>query len=346
MGRIGKTIEELNRYGQQWLAALPGGQAEAPVAVVDATTTLQPELVEVTDFEPNPGQLRMFVHVPKRLPARPALVVVLHGCRQTAQGYDLGTGWSQIAERDGFIVCLPEQRGGNNPQQCFNWFTERSTTRGSGEAGSIAAMVEHLAVAHDVDRKRIFVTGLSAGGAMTATMLATYPEVFAAGAVIAGLPYRAAVSVGGALDVMSNGDRRSAADAADAVRGASEHAGPWPRLSVWHGTADETVTKDNAAALIAQWRELTGVRSAPSREESVRGQVHRVWLSATGAEQIEEYELADFGHGAPLDVAALGQAGPFLLEAGISSTLHIAEFFGLGSRHDGIIERVLRAARV
>ncbi len=329
MSRIGKTIEDLNRYGQQWLAALPGGQPEVSAAACETAQADPPGLVEIGDFGPNPGQLRMLVHVPQELPARPALVVVLHGCRQTAQEYDFGTGWSRLAARHGFILCLPEQPGGNNPQHCFNWFTERNTSRDSGEAGSIASMVAHLSHVHGVDPRRVFVTGLSAGGAMTAALLAAYPDVFAAGAVIAGLPFRAAVSVGCALEVMAHGDRRTDADAAATVRGASDHAGPWPRLSVWHGTADMIVTQENATALIGQWRSLMGLRSAPTREERVDGQIHRVWEDAAGVAQIEDHRLADFGHGAPLDAGALGQPGPFLIEAGISSTLHIAEFFGL-----------------
>jgi feruloyl esterase len=283
--------------------------------------------------------------VPKRFVENPALVVALHGCRQTAEGYDLGTGWSELAERDGFIVCLPEQRGGNNPHHCFNWFSERNTARDSGEAGSIHSMIQHLVATHGVDEDRIFVTGLSAGGAMAATMLAVYPDVFAAGAVIAGLPHRVAVSVGGALEAMAHGDRRSDADSGDAVRDASAHTGPWPRLSVWHGTADETVTQDNAGALIRQWRNLTGLGETPTREERVHGQVHRVWADANGAELIEEFQIDKFGHGVPLDSTALGQPGPFILEAGISSTLHIAEFFGLAPKRGGVLKRVLGAAR-
>ena len=347
MNRIGKTIEDLNRYGQQWLAALPGGQAEVSAAAVEMVAGEQPELVEIGDFGSNPGHLRMLVHIPQGLSGRPALVVALHGCRQSAQGYDLGTGWSQLAERHGFILCLPEQRGGNNSQQCFNWFTERNTARDSGEAGSIAAMVEHLSNVHGVDPRRVFITGLSAGGAMTAAMLASYPELFAAGAVIAGLPFRAAVSVSGALEVMANGDRRTGAEAAAIVRAASDHAGPWPRLSVWHGTGDTIVSQDNATALISQWRNLMGLRNAPTQEERVDGQIHRVWEDGAGVAQIEEYELADFGHGVPLEAAALGQAGPFLIEAGISSTLHIAEFFGLTPKPgNSVLARVLRAAGV
>lgn len=340
MGRIGKTIEDLNQYRQHWLSARPGGAAKPAEDV-----SRRPELAEISDFGPNPGKLRMLAYAPERPLDKPPLVVVLHGCRQTAEDYDRGAGWSQLAERHGFILCLPEQRRGNNSHTCFNWFTERNTARGMGEAGSIAAMVAHLVEAHGVDEDRIFVTGLSAGGAMTAAMLAAYPDVFAAGAVIAGLPYRAATSVGAALNVMSNGDRRTGLDAAAAVRGASDHQGPWPRLSVWHGTADDTVTHGNARALIRQWRKLNGLRAAPSREERVSGQIRRVWTDALGSVLIEEFQLDDFGHGVPLEAAALGEPGPFIMEAGISSTLHIADFFGL-RRKPGVMTRLRRAAGI
>ena len=104
--------------------------------------------------------------------AAPALVVVLHGCTQTAAGYDLGAGWSTLAERYGFVLLLPEQTPANNPKTCFNWFLPGDTARDRGEALSIRQMIEKTIGAHGVDRKRVFITGLSAGGAMTAAMLA------------------------------------------------------------------------------------------------------------------------------------------------------------------------------
>jgi feruloyl esterase len=352
MSRIGKTIQDLNRYRQQMLRAMPGGLGSVEDLFPQETGPAgEEQITEIADFGENPGNLRLLAYVPEKLPSRPALVVVLHGCRQTALGYDRGTGWSQLAREHGFIVCLPEQQSGNNANHCFNWFQERDTSRDCGEAASIRAMIEHLAVVHNVDRSRIFVTGLSAGGAMAAAMLAAYPEVFAAGAVIAGLPYRVAVTVGEAFEAMSRGDRRPGAEAAASVRAASAHTGPWPRLSVWHGTADETVAHGNARALVRQWRHLNGMRAAPTREEKVSGQTRRVWADARGTEIIEEFVIEGLGHGTPLDGAplvgaALGQSGPFLLEAGISSTRHIAEFWGLvpvrKGRRDGLQAMGLR----
>lgn len=332
MARIGKTIENLRAIREQWLRTLPSGADAFGMSTEDAGQ-VPPHLTEVADFGPNPGNLRMLSYVPDDLPAAPALVVVLHGCRQDATGYDIGSGWSELATQQGFVLCLPEQRRSNNPNNCFNWFQAGDIERGQGEAASIAAMVGHLVQQHGIDRKRIFVTGLSAGGAMTSVMLATYPELFAAGAVIAGLPYKCAISVQAAFESMSGGDSRSPEQAAESVRQASPHRGPWPRLSVWHGTADHTVTHGNAAGLTSQWAQLFDVDAAPAREEVVSGQTHRVWTDAKGAEVIEEYVIAGLGHGTPLeagpDEGQYGAPGPYLLEAGISSTYLIAQFWGL-----------------
>ena len=154
-----------------------------------AKQPVQTPLVEIAEFGANPGDLRMFSYVPENLQTAPALVVVLHGCGQTAAGYDLGAGWSTLAQHYGFALLMPQQQLSNNGQGCFNWFNPEDTARGSGEASSISQMVARMVNDHQIDAHRIYVTGLSAGGAMTTVMLATYPELFAAGAVIAGLPF-------------------------------------------------------------------------------------------------------------------------------------------------------------
>src|ERR1700735_579685 len=198
-------------------------------------------LVETKQFGTNPGDLRMFSYVPADLPPSAALVVVLHGCGQTAAGYDVGAGWSTLAKHYGFALLMPEQQPGNNAHGCFNWFNPEDTKRGHGEACSIRQMTARMVADHGIDPRRIFVTGLSAGGAMTSVMLATYPEVFAAGAIIAGLPYGAASDLREALSTMRATPVRTPHRLGDLVRNASAHKGPWPRLSVWHGNADGVV---------------------------------------------------------------------------------------------------------
>src|SRR5690606_13373617 len=122
----------------------------------------------------------------------------------------------------------------------------------AGEALSIRQMVAAVSARHSIDPCRIFVTGLSAGGAMTSVLLATYPEVFAGGAVIAGLPYGCADTMPQAFDRMRGHGLPDGVDLSALVRRASSHDGSWPTLSVWHGTADATVSQRNAQAIVDQ----------------------------------------------------------------------------------------------
>lgn len=302
-------------------------QAASARASVHATGR---PLREVTGFGSNPGALRMLCYVPEGLPAGAPLVVALHGCTQTAAGYDAGTGWSTLAEARGFAVLLPEQAQGNNPNRCFNWFEPGDTARGAGEALSIRQMVARMVADHGLDPARVFVTGLSAGGAMTSTMLATYPEVFAAGAIIAGLPHGAAASMPEAFEAMAGGKPRPAAELAAKVRAASPHRGPWPRVSIWQGDADATVRPVNADRIRQQWTTLHGLDAASQPAGLSAGHQVRVWRDAAGRPVVESHAIAGMAHGVPLDPAAgVGAAGPFMLDVGVSSTELIADFFGL-----------------
>jgi poly(hydroxyalkanoate) depolymerase family esterase len=183
-------------------------------------------LRELTGFGANPGNLRMFAHAPEHLPANAPLVVALHGCTQTADEYDHGTGWSLLADQLGFAVVYPQQQPTNNPKNCFSWFLPDEVMCGSGEALSIREMAEHAIATLALDRRKVFVTGLSAGGAMACVMLATYPEIFAGGAIIAGLPYGCARNVQQAFEAMFTEQEHAAQVLGDRVRAASRHRGP------------------------------------------------------------------------------------------------------------------------
>jgi feruloyl esterase len=274
----------------------------------------------------------MFTYLPPQYAANPALVVVLHGCTQTAASYDYGAGWSTLADRYGFALLLPEQQRSNNPNGCFNWFLPDDSRRGRGEALSIRQMIETFVMDKKIDRDRVFITGLSAGGAMTSVMLACYPEVFAGGAIIAGLPYGAASNVQQAFESMFQSPSRSASEWGDLVRAAAPYGGPWPRISVWHGTGDKIVVPSNAREILKQWTDVHGLPGMQSMEGSVAGYPRQVWLNDAGEELIESYAI-NIGHGTPLATGSAdgecGVAGPFLLDAGISSSYHIAKFFRL-----------------
>ena len=231
------------------------------------------------------------------------LVVVLHGCGQTAEGYNHGAGWSTLCDRHGFALLMPEQQRSNNPNGCLNWFQPEHTQRDRGEASSIYQMVQKMVRDESIDPDRIFVTGLSAGGAMTSVMLACYPDLFAAGAIIAGLPYGAASNVQQAFESMYQCPSRSARSWGDLVRAAGpDHNVRWPRVSVWHGNADKTVIPRNAGEIIKQWTNVHGLALQPSLQGTVDGHPRQVWINDAGEEMIKSYSIARMAHGTPLAV--------------------------------------------
>ena len=250
-------------------------------------------LSDLTAFGSNPGQLRARTYTPANLREGAPLVVVLHGCTQTAADYDYGSGWSSLADGGGFAVLFPEQQRSNNPNLCFNWFVPGDSRRDDGEPLSIKQMVETFAELHRTDRQRIFVTGLSAGGAMAANLLATYPDVFAGAAIIAGLPYGCAKTVPEAFDRMKG---NGLADGDGRMRDATDHTGPWPIVSVWHGTADQTVHPANAEAIVRQWRTVHGLQETPTRTDLVDNYPRRVWCDPNGRALIEMYSITGMGH--------------------------------------------------
>jgi poly(hydroxyalkanoate) depolymerase family esterase len=289
-------------------------------------------MAEVANFGANPGSLRMFVHVPEGLAPNAPLVVVLHGCTQGAKAHASAAGWLTLAERYGFAVLAPEQQPANNPNRCFNWFEPGDTRRGLGEAESIRSMVTHVLDAHGLEPDRVFVTGLSAGGAMAGALLATYPDVFAAGAIVAGLPYGAATNLREALDAMQGRSGLSQSELARRVRQAGPDAAPVPRVSVWHGRADTTVSERNATDSAVQWAAAHGLPAEPSEVQSRPGRTVAVWRSPGGEVLVERHLLDGLGHGTPLKTGGedpIGSAAPFMLEAGISSSLEIARFWGI-----------------
>jgi poly(hydroxyalkanoate) depolymerase family esterase len=287
-------------------------------------------LVAFSDFGSNPGALSAKVHVPDLMVGKPPLVVVLHGCTQTAEAYDQGSGWSKLADEQGFIVLFPEQTRANNGNMCFNWFAPEDSRRGSGEPQSIHQMIQTAISRYDADPARVYITGLSAGGAMANTMLATYPEMFAGGAIMAGLPFATASSVPEAFDRMRGHGLPSEAELQRRLEDASAHRGRWPTVAVWHGTADNTVADNNAKAIIAQWRGVHGVSDEPAQQDVISGHTRTVWKDARNRNVLQSYRIEGMGHGTPVDGASdTEKPGSYFLDVGLSSTRMMAQIWGL-----------------
>lgn len=303
-------------------------------AVLCSARSAHAALTAVTGFGTNPGALAMYEYVPAALPAGRPIVVVLHGCTQTAASME-SAGWNQLADQYKFTVVYPEQQTANNPVRCFNWAGEYGDTanlvRGQGENASIIQMIDKALASHGGDASKVFVVGFSAGAGFTSVMIATYPERFAGAAIMSGLPYRCATSVSAAFSCQSPGVTKTPAQWGDLVR--ASHAGPYPRLQIWHGSTDATVVPANETELVKQWTNVQGIDDVADDTETIGAATRTAYKSAAGTVLVEAYKVTGMGHatavGADPSGACTATAGSYFEDRGICATRRAAAFFGL-----------------
>ena len=242
------------------------------------------------------------LYVPARQTDAPMpMVVMLHGCTQSADDFASGTQMNRLAQEHGFLVVYPEQALQANTSRCWNWFKPQDQARDAGEPSLIAGIVREVAQRHGADTHRIFVAGLSAGAAMAVVMGETYPEMFAGVGVHSGLPYGSAHDIPSAMAAMKGG--RSGLSG---PRAASPHhaAQPVPTI-VFHGDRDHTVQQTNATSIVEQARNAylaqTGndALSACAHAGQSRGgrrYTRTVYTDGTGPAHIESWTLHGAGH--------------------------------------------------
>ena len=218
------------------------------------------------------------------------LIVMLHGCTQNPDDFAAGTGMNAFAEEHGCIIAYPAQPASANPQKCWSWFSPQHQQRDGGEPSIIAGITRQVIAAHAVDPDRIYVAGLSAGGALAAIMGATYPELYAAVGVHSGLPVGAAHSLPSALAAMSKGPRTG-------IQG-REGARAVPTI-IFHGDQDTTVHPRNgdqlaadATATNAQLRSTVVEARAPGGKAYTR----TVYRDATDVAHCEIWRIQGAGH--------------------------------------------------
>ena len=208
---------------------------------------------------------RYYVHVPAALRSqdRVPLLVMLHGCKQDAQVFAEGTRMNGFADEHRFIVLYPEQSSRANPLRCWRWY-ERETLEGQGDAALIAGMIQRVISKYPIDSTRVYVAGISAGGAMASVLAFCYGEMLSACAIVSGVMYGAADSGAEALAAMRGRTRKQPhVVAAEAARRPERSAGFLPTLII-HGDRDSTVHPANADQLVRQFRTLAehGSRAA------------------------------------------------------------------------------------
>ncbi|OIJ69764.1 alpha/beta hydrolase family esterase [Streptomyces mangrovisoli] len=293
-------------------------------------------LQQVTGFGSNPGNLSMYEYAPSGLPAGAPLVVALHGCTQSASDYHAHSGWQKFADQWGFAVVYPQTSSANNSLSCFSWFDSDKDTRGKGEAASILQMVDTAVAQYGSDRHRVYVTGLSAGGGMTADLLADYPDVFAGGSVDAGLPAQCATT----LTAASGCQNLTPKQWGDKVRGSyPEYSGPWPRVAVWQGSSDTTVAPVNATELRDQWTDVWGIgQTASSTRNLTGGTTESVYDDGTGKPAVALFSVSGMAHGLAVNPGSgpdqCGTTGTYYLNA-ICSSYYTAKFWGLDAGSQG-----------
>ncbi|MFF2328967.1 MULTISPECIES: PHB depolymerase family esterase [unclassified Streptomyces] len=308
-------------------------------AILSTATAAQPAaaaggLQQVTGFGTNPGNLQMYAYTPAVLPANAPLVVALHGCTQTATDYYSHSGWPEYADLWGFAVVFPQTTSANNALSCFGWFDPAEDSRGRGEAASVVQMVDYAKQQYGSDSRRVYVTGLSAGGGMTADLLAAYPDVFAGGSVASGLPAQCATSQAAASGCQTGPQKLTPAQWGDKVRASYPgYTGPWPRVAIWQGTSDYTVYPANATALRDQWTDVWGIGQTPSATDTLPGSTTRsTYNDASGNPAVQTYSVSGMGHGLAVSPGSgTGQCGStaaYFLNA-LCSTYYTGVFWGL-----------------
>jgi poly(hydroxyalkanoate) depolymerase family esterase len=236
---------------------------------------------------------KLYIPSHDQLGGRP-LLVMLHGGTQDADDFAAGTRMNALAEEHGFFVAYPSQCKSANASLCWNWFKPGDQTRGAGEPSIIAGITTEIIAEHDIDPQRVFVAGLSAGGAMAAVMGATYPEIYAAVGIHSGLPYRSASDVASAFSAMRGNpgqqghQRKSRATPDHALR---------VRTIVFHGDADHIVHLSNAERIVgAHARGGDSVERVKARSSVSRTYTRVVTRDKTGTAVVEHWLIHGSGH--------------------------------------------------
>ena len=251
------------------LGAVSTETAEMPLPDAGATTQPAATRFEVSSFTGASGTRRFKLFEPAGFADRTLpLVVMLHGCTQDADDFAVGTRMNELAQERGLFILYPEQAPRSNAHKCWNWFMPGDQRRGHGEPALLAGMTRHVMATHPVDAERVYVAGLSAGGAMAAILAREYPDLFAAAGVHSGLPPGAAHDVASAFAAMKSGPPTAAAGSADrASTFVSGTLMAWPSIAppaaeagadaadgapliVFHGDADATVHALNGAHVV------------------------------------------------------------------------------------------------
>lgn len=298
----------------------------------------QSDLVEKSNFGSNPGNLEMFLHVPKMQNLKNALVVVLHGCTQDANTIASQSGWTDLSDKHGFTILYPQQKMLNNPNDCYNWFQKKDIDKDKGEVFSIKQMIDFTVDSLSLNRDSVYVYGLSAGAAMAVALMADYPETFQSGAILAGGPFYSATNPVKALATLLSPQKKTGAAWAKPIFNQHKDSiEKFPKLIVIHGKSDQVVNIENSRQLILQWSTIHHLSSIPTDTiynfDGHSDFVNFIYKDSSGNELISFLEVRFLGHELMVDPGEAekqgGKTGLFSKDKDFFSTYWIASKFGL-----------------
>ncbi|WP_055556735.1 PHB depolymerase family esterase [Streptomyces sp. NBRC 110028] len=289
------------------LAAVAGALALLVSGLVFAPQATAASLVEVTNFGSNPGNLRMHVYVPDSRPAKPAIVVAMHGCGGSGPGFHQGSEFASLADQRGFVVIYPTATKQTAMSNCFDvWSDASKHHNGGSDPASVVSMVSYVEQRYNGDPQRVFVTGSSSGGMETTALLADYPDVFKAGSAFMGVPFGCFANeadfppwtskcVGGNM-------HKTAQEWGNLVRQAYPgYAGTRPRVQLWHGTNDTLVPFQLMQEETKQWADVFGLSQTPTSTDQPQPNWTRQRFAGTdGAVRLEAISVSGAGHQLPM----------------------------------------------
>jgi poly(hydroxyalkanoate) depolymerase family esterase len=260
----------------------------------------------------------MHIYVPDSVTETPAVLVAVHYCTGTGEAFYSGTEFASLADQHGFIVVYPTA---TRSSQCFDVSSPEALTRdGGSDPVGIKSMVDWTIANHNADTGRVFVTGASSGAMMTNVLLGDYPDVFAAGAAFSGVPFGCFATTDGSewnSDCSSGNLTHTPEEWGDMVRNAYPgYDGPRPRMQLWHGSLDDTLSYANHEEAIKQWTNVHGLTQTPDATDSPEANWTRNRYGATGDQ-------------APVEAISIEGTGHSLPEAGMAA--RAITFFGLDS---------------
>lgn len=294
---------------------------------------------EIENFGNNPGNLKMFMYdQSSEDTSKIPLVIVLHGCSQNAKEVAELTGWNKLAGLNHFLVMYPQQSFSNNPNLCFNWFYYHDIEKGKGECESIYQMINYAISNYHIDKNRIFITGLSAGAAMTVAMASTHPELFAFAAVFAGGAYKMAGNPLEGVSALLGNKKIKDKILVDNIKEQNPaYIGNYPAMIIYQGTDDPVVNYKNATILLNQWTGIHNCDTVPENTaDSFMGieDINRTEYSDTmGKTILIMYKIKNLGHRLMIKPGEKenegGKTGVFGVNKGLHSTYQTALDFGI-----------------